>query len=212
MSPQVQTAPLVSKKLDELVLVVKREYIVSTPGWHGIMPIDVEQTVDIITAHQEYMPRSLAEHDPRYKQIIPYLVFTHDNRYFLMQRRSTASETRLRNKFSLGIGGHVRQEDLAVGTSIFDWARREFAEEINYQGDLTIEPLGLLNDDTNEVGTVHLGLVMLIHGTTPDIKIKSELKSGILADKTTCQAHYEDLEQWSKLVFDYLLNQKTAPL
>lgn len=210
MSVQPQTAATQTQKLDELVLVIKREHIVPTPGWHGIMPISEEQTIAIITTHQEYMPRSLAEHDPRYKQIIPYLVFTHDNRYFLMQRRSTASETRLRNKFSLGIGGHVRQEDLAVGTTIFDFARREFAEEINYQGDLTIEPLGLLNDDSNEVGTVHLGLVLLVHGATPAITIKSELKSGILADHLTCQAHYQDLEQWSQLVFDHLIKQQAA--
>jgi len=207
VSQQAQTSPIVTKKIDELVLVVKREHVVPTPGWHGIIPIDVEQTIDIITTHQDYMPRSIAEHDPRYKQIIPYLIFTHNNKYFLMQRRSTASETRLRNKFSLGIGGHVRQEDLTASTSIFDWARREFAEEINYQGDLTIEPLGLLNDDTNEVGRVHLGLVLLVHGTTPHIKIKSELKSGVLADQATCQAHYEDLEQWSQLVFNSITNR-----
>jgi predicted NUDIX family phosphoesterase len=207
MSEQAQIAATRTKKLDELVLVVKREYIVPNPGWHGIMPINVEQTIDVITTHQQYLPRSLAEQDPRYKQIIPYLVFTHDNKYFLMQRRSTASETRLRNKFSLGIGGHVRQEDLAAGTTIFDWARREFAEEINYQGDLIIEPLGLLNDDSNEVGTVHLGLVMLLRGSDADISIKSELKSGLLADVTTCQAHYQDLEQWSQLVFDCILER-----
>lgn len=204
MSGQTQTAPTNTLNYDELVLVIKRKHIVPELGWHGIKPINVQETITTITTHQEYIPRSLAEYDPTYKQIIPYLVFTHDNKYFLMQRRSTASETRLRNKFSLGIGGHVRQEDVTASTTIFDWARREFAEEIDYQDNFTIEPLGLLNDDTNEVGRVHIGLVLLVHGTTPNIAIKSELKSGILADYATCKAHFDDLEQWSQLVFEYL--------
>lgn len=204
MSAHVQTTPSPIKKLNELVLVVKRECIVPAEGLHGIMPITMEQIVTKITEHQEYMPRSLAEHDPRYKQIIPYLIFAHDNNYFLMQRQSTASETRLRNKFSLGIGGHIRQEDLSEGSTLFDWAKREFNEEIDYKGDLVIEPIGLLNDDTNEVGTVHSGLVLLLHGTTPHISVRSELKSGILADQATCHSHYADLEQWSQLVLNYI--------
>lgn len=204
MSLQTQSSPLLTKKLDEMVLVVKRECVIPAQGLHGIMPINEKSIISTITRHQDYMSRSLAEHDPRYKQIIPYLVFTHEDSYFLMQRRSTASETRLRNKFSLGIGGHVRQEDLAAGSTLFDFARREFDEEINYQGGLTIEPIGLLNDDTNEVGKVHVGLVMLIHGTTPHISIKSELKSGELVSLEACKARYQDLEQWSQIVVDYM--------
>lgn len=207
MSMQAQQSSSPTKTYDELVLVVKREVIIPKEGIHGILPIDMTTMAQVITAHQEYIPRSQAEHDPRYKQIIPYLIFSHNDSFFLMQRRETASEKRLRNKFSLGIGGHIRKEDLDAGTTIFDWARREFAEEINYSGDLTIEPIGLLNDDTNEVGTVHIGLVMLIHGTTSTISVKSELKSGQLVDLATCKAYYNDLEQWSQLIVTHLAHK-----
>lgn len=210
MSTQTQPTPTCVPPKDEQILVVQRELIVPDPGWHGIVPIDVAATINLITTHQRYMPRSLAENDPSYKQIIPYLVFTHNDRYFLMQRRSTASETRLRNKFSLGIGGHMRQEDLAKATTIFDWSRREFAEEIDYNGSFTIEPIGLLNDDTNEVGKVHLGLVLLLRGSSADIAVRSELKSGELVDAATCRAHYDNLEQWSQLVFDHIVQNKRA--
>src|SRR5690606_7557172 len=105
-------------------------------------------------------PRSLMEQDQRYKQIIPYLVFTHENKYFVMQRTSTTTEQRLKNKYSLGIGGHIRQEDMN-GNSIFEWAEREFHEEVSYHGNLEIIPLGVLNDDTNDVGKVHIGFVFL---------------------------------------------------
>ena len=60
-----------------------------------------------------------------YKQIIPYMIFEYADNYFLMERKSTASEQRLKSKLSLGIGGHIRQEDLDGGT-IFDWASENF--------------------------------------------------------------------------------------
>ena len=87
-----------------------------------------------------------------------------------MQRKGTASEQRLKNKYSLGIGGHIRQEDMTTN-SIFDWARREFHEEVKYAGKLDIEPIGILNDDTNAVGQVHLGLVLLLKGDSEAISL-----------------------------------------
>ena len=110
---------------DEQILVVKRRSLFSADAWHGINAQDIATYVQIIKQDGEYISRAHAETDPTYKQIIPYLIFTHNNRYFLMQRRSTASEQRLANKLSLGIGGHVNQEDMQ-GTTLFDWARREF--------------------------------------------------------------------------------------
>ena len=84
---------------------------------------------------------------------------THDNHYFLMQRKSDASESRLRNKLTVGIGGHIRQEDLSSFDeasadkqehSLFAWALREFHEEVNYAGNLKVLPLGIINDDSNQ--------------------------------------------------------------
>ena len=147
------------------------------------------------------------EQDTNYKQIIPYLVFEFDNKYFLMQRSGTASEARLKNKYSLGIGGHIRQEDMQQ-QSIFDWARREFHEEINYTGDFEIESLGVLNDDSNAVGQVHVGFVFLLKGNSADISIKSELKHGALKSLEECKETAENLESWSQIVLEKLINQK----
>src|SRR5579871_1579108 len=172
--------------IDEHILVVKRTALFPHGAWQGLKHVDVDEYLTLITRHQEFLPRSLMEVDAAYKQIIPYLIFAHNNRYFLMQRRAKASETRLQNKFTLGIGGHIRQEDLMTGTSIFDWARREFHEEVHYQGTFTIECLGLLNDDSNAVGQVHSGFVFLLHGNSADISVKSELKSGQLVTLEEC--------------------------
>lgn len=199
-TPQAQTT-----HHDENILVVKRDHLFPADfaAWQGMREVDFTHYIQLIQDKKEFLPRSRMETDPRYKQIIPYLVFTADNRYFLMQRRPNASEQRLQNKFTLGIGGHIRHEDIG-SNSIMDWARREFHEEVEYNDTFSIEPLGILNDDSNAVGQVHIGFVLLLKGSSPDIKIKSELKSGRLVTLEECLMHKEQLESWSAYVVDYL--------
>lgn len=190
---------------DEHILVVKRTHFFSehNEAWHGLKEVDFEQYLQIINDTKEFLPRSVMEADPTYKQIIPYLIFEHDDKYFLMQRQSTASETRLRNKLTLGIGGHIRQEDMRE-SSLFAWATREFHEEVHYTGALDVQPLGILNDDSNDVGKVHIGFVLLLKGDSADISVKSELKSGTLLSLDECIAQRDSMESWSQFVIDFL--------
>ena len=139
------------------------------------------------------------EEDPRYKQIIPYLLFKHQDQYFLMQRMATSSEQRLKNKYSLGIGGHMREQDMENGATIFDWAQREFHEEIDYSGNFSIKTIGILNDDSNPVGQVHLGLVLLLEGDSSDIRVRSELKSGKLLSTQECLNFIKTWKHGAKL-------------
>ena len=201
-------SPQSSQTHDEHILVIKRDLFFSiTPAWDGLKDVSFDQYLQLISDKKEFLPRSVMEQDTNYKQIIPYLVFEFDNKYFLMQRSGTASEARLKNKYSLGIGGHIRQEDMQQ-QSIFDWARREFHEEINYTGDFEIESLGVLNDDSNAVGQVHVGFVFLLKGNSADISIKSELKHGALKSLEECKETAENLESWSQIVLEKLINQK----
>jgi predicted NUDIX family phosphoesterase len=143
------------------------------------------------------------EIDPTYKQIIPYMIFEYADSYFLMERKATASEQRLKSKLSLGIGGHIRQEDIAGGT-IFDWAKREFHEEVSYNGALEIEPLGVLNDDSDAVGQVHLGFILLLHGASPEIAIRSEHKQGMLVHSSQMDSYVDRMESWSKISWQHI--------
>jgi len=192
---------------DEHILVLKRKALFPTEAWSGLRAVDFAQYQTLIEQHKEFLPRSLMETDPTYKQIIPYLVYEYNNRYFLMQRKSTSTEQRLQNKYSLGIGGHIRQEDM-VGASLSDWARREFHEEVYFDGSFTIEPLGILNDDSNSVGQVHVGFIFILQGNSPHITIKSELKSGVLLSLNQLRDFYPHMENWSHIVFDYLVQHK----
>jgi len=198
---QPQQAP---RHHDEHILVVKRSHLFFNGDWHGLAEINFDHYLHIIDHKKEFHPRSLMETNPVYKQIIPYLVFTHDDKFFLMQRCAQASETRLQNKLTLGIGGHVRQEDLSEN-SLFAWAKREFHEEVDYAGNLTVQPLGIINDDSNDVGKVHIGFVLLLKGDSPEISIKSELKNGTLVSLHECINQKNYMESWSQFIVDFLV-------
>jgi predicted NUDIX family phosphoesterase len=204
MTIQTTSIPQASLTHDEHILVIKRTALFSqNDAWQGLRQGSLEQYLPLIEQEKEFLPRSQMEMDPRYKQIIPYLIFTYENKYFLMQRQAKASEQRLKNKYSLGIGGHIREEDI-TGKTIIEWAQREFDEEVQYTGSYTVTSLGILNDDSNPVGEVHVGFVLLLEGTSPDIKVNSELKSGQLLSLDECAAYYDAMENWTQIVFDVL--------
>lgn len=204
---QKPVQPIIDKH-DEMILVVKRaEFFKSEPSWAGLKEVDFEAYLKLINQKKEFLPRSAMELDPSYKQIIPYLVFSHNDSFFLMQRTANATETRLKNKYSLGIGGHIREEDL-TNDSLFSWAEREFHEEVDYKDQFTIKPLGILNDDATAVGQVHVGFVFLLEGVTPHISVKSELKSGQLLTLQECKSYFNTMETWSQIVYEFLLTHK----
>lgn len=192
--------------LDEKILVVKKSILFSYQATSGLTSIDFNSYQKLIQKYKKFMKRSKMEQNPTYKQIIPYLIFTNDGRYFVMKRKSTASETRLQNKYSIGIGGHIRKEDLKR-TNIIDWAYREFDEEVEYEGSYKVKSLGILNDESNPVGQVHTGFVFLLHGDSEKINIKDEHKEGYLLTLDECFELYNQMESWSQIVLDYLRNQ-----
>lgn len=206
-NPQQQSNQTQHKAYDEEILVIKcATLFTKIPTWQGINS-NVDQIMNTITSTSSFMPRSRAETNASFKQIIPYMIFMFENKLFVMQRKSSASEQRLANKFSVGIGGHIRQEDIS-NNNIIDWANREFEEEVSYQGSKIIQTLGILNDDSNDVGKVHLGLILLVHADSNKISIKDEHKSGILLTRGECIALAPQMETWSQICFDFLLDQK----
>jgi predicted NUDIX family phosphoesterase len=206
MNNAMQKTSIPHKNLDEYILVVPRTLLFFDDSWQGFKLLNnFEKYTRIISEKQQFLPRSLMETDPTYKQVIPYLIFQYNDRYFLMQRQAKASETRLQSKFTLGIGGHIRKEDMQT-PSIVDWAQREFHEEVDYTGNLTIKPLGIINDDSNEVGKVHVGFVFLLQGDSDQIQVKSELAQGRLATLEECLDHQDRMETWSQLVLPALQN------
>lgn len=187
----------------EQIVVVQRAFLEQLgPLWQGIQTKNVTELLAIIKNSYQIQPRGLMENDPSFKQIIPYLVVTHQGQHFVLQRRSTASEQRLANKLSLGVGGHLRQTDLN-GSTVLDWAMREWREEVTYQGTFSAHVIGLLNDERDDVGTVHLGCVIKIEVHSPNISVRSELKSGSFMTFDQCMQEFALFESWSQLLLSF---------
>ncbi|MFA5998625.1 MAG: hypothetical protein WC747_01230 [Candidatus Babeliales bacterium] len=207
-NPQIQSGHIQPVHLDEDILVIRRSVLFeNTPAWYGINTQAFDTCMNSIQDHIAFIPRSHAETNPAYKQIIPYIIFTFDQKIFVMQRKATASEQRLASKYSLGIGGHVRHEDITDG-DIFKWAQREFQEEVEYSGSQEMSKVGILNDDTSDVGKVHLGMVLLIKGNSELISIKDEHKSGMLLSLDECLALAPQMEAWSQICLEFIKQTK----
>jgi len=183
-------------KEDERVLVVNRKDVFPNDSWTGIDPGESDRIVLLASTQGKFRRRGDIENDTTFKQIIPYVVFQYSNKYLLMQRTGDHSEQRLANLYSCGIGGHLREEDLESREGVLDWAKREFTEEVDYGGNLDLRVIGVLNDDSNPVGEVHLGIVIIAKGDSPQIKVKGEHKSGELKTLQELETHFDQMENW----------------
>jgi predicted NUDIX family phosphoesterase len=189
----------------EQVLCVRRDDIFPDGAWHGFVSKDLERHQEVIRAHHFFKPRSEVEEDPSFQQIIPYVVFRNQDRYFLTHRLRASSEKRLRKQYSLGVGGHINPSDLEGGDPIADGLKREWAEEVVYDGRFEARLLGLLNDDSSPVSKVHLGVVFLVDGDSPDIAIRETTKlAGELLTLDEMRIYYLGMESWSQMVYDRL--------
>jgi predicted NUDIX family phosphoesterase len=117
--------------------------------------------------HGFYVERARAEREPAWKQIIPYAVVVRtraEREVLLMKRLRKGGEGRLFDKLSIGVGGHLNPCDQpqAGGLPLDPGTRREIEEELEIDGPCAITSVGILNDDANPVGAVHLGLVQVV--------------------------------------------------
>jgi predicted NUDIX family phosphoesterase len=189
----------------EQVLCVKREDMFPDGAWHGFEAENLDRHQQVIREHHFFRPRAEVENDPAYQQIIPYVVFRHGDRYFLTHRLRASSEKRLRKQYSLGVGGHINPGDLDAGDPILDGLKREWQEEVVYDGRFEARLLGFLNEDSSPVSKVHLGVVFLVEGDSPSISIREVDKlAGELFTLEEMRIYYLAMESWSQIVYDRL--------
>lgn len=184
---------------DEQVLVVARDLCPDAGAWHGLRSDGLAAFLDVIARHGWYAPRDAMERDPAYKQIIPYLVLRDGERYFLMRRTRAGGDARLHDLWSVGVGGHLNPGD----GGLLGGLRREWAEELDADFVPEFRLVGLLNDDTTDVGRVHLGAVYLADVAGRSVEIReTEKLAGRFATSDEVAAVRDDLETWSRLAFD----------
>jgi predicted NUDIX family phosphoesterase len=203
---------------EEQVLVVERKVIEQIGMFQGLM-FDVEHYLSkiFVAGVPRFMPRSQAEQDPSYKQIIPYVIMTHADKYLSYVRGRRAGETRLVGNRSIGIGGHINPADdmPLFNTDFYETylaaVQREVDEEVSVETTHTDRIVALLNDESNEVGSVHLGVVHLWN--LDDEKVsKREQMITQMAFMTGAELEEvrDTLETWSALCLSGLVEMADA--
>lgn len=197
----------------EQVLVVPRTAFEAVGAFNGVR-LNAQEYLSAFFKDgvARYLDRDIAEDSPRFKQIIAYAIFCYQGKILAYARTSKGGEARLHDKWSLGIGGHINPVD-GLADSIDTYlagVEREIREEISFSGNASQQLYAVINDDTNEVGSVHLGIVHKFE-LDNDHVIPLEKK---LANLKFCTLQelsgelYDKLETWSAICVDALKNEQ----
>ena len=197
---------------EEQVLVVERGIFEKEGLFQGLMfDVDTYLHKIFVPGVARFMPRSQAESDDTYKQIIPYVIIAHAGKYLCYVRGKRAGETRLVGQMSIGIGGHINPADEAP---LFDEdmldvyktaVKREVEEEIHVRAKYDNHIVALLNDDSNSVGSVHLGVVHYWTLESFDVDKREQMITKMsFADTQELQTNRDAMETWSQLCLDGL--------
>ena len=204
---------------EEQVLVIERK-IVEKIGMFEGLAFDTNRYISeiFVPGVPRFMPRSKAENDPSYKQLIPYVIMAHKGKYLSYVRGKRAGETRLVGNRSIGIGGHINPVDADNSTLFaylkenYDYAvMREVDEEVSVNTNHSNSIVALLNDESNEVGSVHLGIVHFWNLDEPNVEKKEQMitqMSFMTIDEL--EKEREMLETWSQKCLDGLEKMSIA--
>jgi predicted NUDIX family phosphoesterase len=193
---------------EENVLVVRRSLFDELGSFHGLN-FEPEKYLRALLSRGNnfFLPRAQAENDPSHKQIIPYAIISHGDSVLHYVRGKKAGEQRLVAKGSIGIGGHMNDSD----ESLFAWdedayragVEREVNEEITIETPFEDRIVALLNDDTTEVGRVHLGIVHVFRLSEKKVQKREAMITNMaFLKKEELVARRDTLETWSQLCVD----------
>jgi predicted NUDIX family phosphoesterase len=199
-------------QFDENVLVVRRSLFDELGSFHGLN-FEPEKYLGALLSRGNnfFLPRAQAENDPTHKQIIPYALIAHGDTVLHYVRGKKAGEQRLVAKGSIGIGGHMNQEDellfnYAIDEAVYrEGVEREVKEEITIESPFEDRIVALLNDDTTEVGRVHLGIVHVFRLAEPKVQKREAMITNLsFLNREQLVALRDNLETWSQLCVDSL--------
>lgn len=202
---------------EERVLCFKRELFEKLGVFQGLT-LDIEKYLPVVTSSENilYRNRSEAEQDRRYKQLIPYVLVICNDRILRYRRGKGGQETRLHGLYSVGIGGHISEEDNVLFSNAVGYResmRRELMEEVAI-GEAKEAAVAAINDDSTDVGYVHFGVVHVMPVENEDVAGR---RSGIvapefvpIADAVKSAAEYESWSRFCLENVDSLLAKAAA--
>jgi predicted NUDIX family phosphoesterase len=193
---------------EERVLCFQRNLFEKLGVFQGIT-LEVEKYLPVVTARANvtYINRSEVEQDRRYKQLIPYALIICGDKILRYRRGKGGQETRLHGLYSVGVGGHISEEDhglFSSGIGYHDAMRRELQEEVDI--DVTKEiAVAVINDDSTEVGYVHLGIVHIVQVPNEDV---ANRRSGLVGAEfiplSEAAKNLDAYESWSRFCLENL--------
>ena len=197
----------------EQVLVVERKVLEQIGMFQGLV-FDVGRYLGklFVQGTARFIPRSQAEIDPSYKQLIPYVIINCKGKYLSYIRGRRAGEARLVGNRSIGIGGHINPIDDIMPLFNADFSKtyltaveREVAEEVSVETGHTDRVVAPLNDESNEVGRVHLGIVHYWILDAPKVKKREQMITQMsFMTPAELQEVSDSLETWSGLCLGQL--------
>jgi len=195
---------------NENVLVVRRKLFDEIGSFQGLN-FEPDKYLKAILSRGSnfFIPRPEAETNPAYKQIIPYALIAFEKKVLHYVRGKKAGEQRLVSKGSIGIGGHMNETDESLFAMDEEAYRagveREVNEEIKIETPFEDRMVALLNDDSTEVGRVHLGIVHIFKLKEPNVQKREAMITGLtFLTKEELMARRESLETWSQICVDTL--------
>ena len=195
---------------EEMILVVPRTELDRLGDFQGLH-FEVERYLSAFFTPPapRFMPRSAAETDPSFKQIIPYAIFTHAGRVLSYVRGGKGGEKRLSAKRSIGIGGHMNDTDgagAAFDMGAYERAlAREIGEELRIETPYTQRAVALLNDDSTDVGRVHIGVVHVFECETDAVACGEAVITELaFHEQDALRLERERMETWSQICMDQL--------
>jgi len=193
---------------EENVLVVRRSLLDQLGNFHGLNFEPEKYLAALLSRGNNFFsPRVQAEDDPTYKQIIPYALLAFENKVLYYVRGKKAGEQRLVAKGSIGIGGHMNETDESLFALNEQAAgvEREVNEEIKIDTQFEDRIVALLNDDTTEVGRVHLGIVHVFDLAEQKVEKREAMITNLaFLTRSELMARRESLESWSQICVDSL--------
>jgi len=193
---------------EERVLCFKRKLLDDLGVFQGLS-LEVEKYLPMLTADRNilYLNRSDAEQDKTHKQLIPYVLILCGDKILRYRRGKGGQETRLHGLFSVGIGGHISEEDHGLFTEnrgYQEGMRRELMEEVAIEAEKDAA-VAVINDDSTDVGSVHFGVVHVVH--VPDESVAGR-RSGILSPEfvpcSDAVKNPDGYESWSRFCLEHL--------
>ncbi|MEI8387682.1 MAG: hypothetical protein WCG76_08780, partial [Verrucomicrobiota bacterium] len=202
--------PATMAKAEEQILVIKREHFDRLGSFQGLChEVDRYLQSFLLKENNFFVARSSAEENPLLKQLIPYAIFRHSGKILHYTRGAKSGEKRLVAKGSVGIGGHINDTDESLfsfdQSAYHNAVRREIAEELQLGGGFAERAVALINDDSTEVGRVHLGIVHIVDLESPDVRAGEKAIAELgFATRGELLARRDSLETWSQIALEGL--------